>query len=73
MGKIPYHLNMTKEELIEARRKRGLSQGQMADLVGYKGKHGWREIARLESGSRPIPERIALRLKIMDMEREKDG
>lgn len=44
---------MTKEEFKTARKKLGLTQGQIAKLWGM-GENGGRTVRRWESGERPV-------------------
>lgn len=45
---------MTPVQLIEARRKLGLSLTQMAHVLGYDGPHSRSQMHRLETGDRTI-------------------
>jgi DNA-binding transcriptional regulator YiaG len=49
---------MSPEEIIEARRKLGLTLAEMATMLGYEGKEGLRPALahRLETGARRVRE-----------------
>lgn len=51
---------MTAKELKEWRQKKGLSQTQLATLLGYKSYH---TILRYETGKIPIPELVIFFVK----------
>jgi len=45
---------MTPAELREAREQLGLTQKEMAELLGYTGKHAPQQLSRMEQGERRI-------------------
>jgi transcriptional regulator with XRE-family HTH domain len=51
---------MKKEELKAERVRLSLTQKQMAEYIGLKGKNAERGYRKLELGERPVPPRIEL-------------
>ncbi len=52
-------MSMTPEEFKTIRTKLGLTQQQMAEWLGYGGKHLHRTVRRWEAGDRTIPPSVA--------------
>jgi len=60
---------MTGQELKEWRRKWGISQGELGRLLGVAGF----SVSRWETGTRAIPSFLALALKALENQMEKEG